>query len=349
MCSVNENVPAPEKKEPNVCGPLSWEPIEGGIRIVKLLENTEAVTVPREIEGRPVLELADWCFVGKDQLKQLTLPDTLKKIGNWAFANCRRLHELSIPDSVEELGSHMLSDTAVWEVKLPKNLKAIPAGAFSYCKGLDRVEFNDGLQSIGTHAFYSTLVGISAPLVLPDSVKEIAPGAFFDAVSPNQVKTALPMDPIWFSSVPGPFSPAPKDQPSMIHQMPSEALMKVLGDAVSQLSQKTFEIRWMYQMGLLAGWQMHMTIEETYQNVLLELHRSLSKLRREHDIPWNDAEYRYLNQLLLISCGLGYHLDRDDWLTISLLEDSENADPAAQLQRLVLGEYGNRFCGLGEM
>ena len=340
MPHINGTAPAPEKKEYRTCGPLAWEETEGGVRIVKLTEASSSVIVPREIGGLPVVELGQACFCGTEQMEKITLPDTLKKIGCMAFSGCHGLEELTIPDSVEELGHHMLMDSGVTALKLPKALKELPASVFSYCKGLRRVELNEGLHSIGAHAFYNTRVGEYEPLVLPDSVQEIAPGAFYTPIGTIKIKTALPVDPFWFSDLPAPFAPAQKGQPSMITPATRGAVSKLLRDAVGQLAQKAAQTRWTYQRGLMTQTETRSCAGGFYYTTIRKLEDDIRMLCRENELTWNEAEFRCLNEVLLMSCGMGYHLNKAGGITVGLLEDVEgDPDLMGRMHRLVLGEH----------
>ena len=337
MSYIDETVCTPDQQEYRTCGPLAWEEIEGGIRIIRLLETSTVVKVPEEIEGKPVVELGDGCFSGMGQLENVILPNTLKKIGRMAFSTCRHLKTLILPDSVEELGSHMLSDTSVTSLKLPNNLKAVPPSAFSYCQSLKKVELNEGLLSIGAHAFNRTRVGEDEPLIIPDSVKEIAPGAFYTFIGDIKVKTTLPVDPFWFSDLPAPFSPDQEKKPGMITQATSKAVLQLLQSAASQLTQKTVEIRWHYGKGLVSLSDVRVNVGEAYQTVIYEFERALHKMCSEKKLDWNEAEFRYLNEILLLSCGMGYRLDQECGPVASLLEDTkENSDLANQMHNLIL-------------
>ena len=327
------------KKETRTCGPLAWEEVEGGVRIVKLLEDAVSVTVPCEIGGLPVVEVGDSCFFGKQALEEVRLPETLKKIGPHAFSMCSGLRKLELPDSVEELGSHMLRDTnGITELKLPASLKALPESVFAFCKGLQKVELNEGLKSIGPHAFWRTRVGMGEPLVLPDSVEEIAPGAFADYFGPIRIQTALPSDPFWFTDLPAPYVPGENKQPSMITPATRKAVFGLLEEAVGQLSRKTALIRWEYHWGRLSPDDVLRSVDKVYWETLqsFQVGEGLADLCKKNGLTWNDMEFRYLNEILLTSCGLGYQL-KNNQVVVNLLEDAEG-DPGllGQMHRLLL-------------
>ena len=106
-----------------------YEEIEGGLRITKYNGKDEYVTVPAEIGGKQVLDIEQsdhapeaFVFGESSNIKELTLPDGLTRIGNYAFTFLEKLETVHIPDSVTDIGY----------------------GAFSGCKSLDNVDIPEG-------------------------------------------------------------------------------------------------------------------------------------------------------------------------------------------------------------
>lgn len=79
---------------------FEYKVINNEIEITSYLENQPAVIVPAAIEGLPVTVIGRYAFEGKNELLEVTLPETLKEIGAHAFYNCRRLRKISITDRV---------------------------------------------------------------------------------------------------------------------------------------------------------------------------------------------------------------------------------------------------------
>lgn len=74
--------------------------MENEIEITSYLENMPVVTVPERIEGLPVTSVGKYAFEGKNELLEVTLPESLREIGAHAFYNCRRLRKVSLTDCV---------------------------------------------------------------------------------------------------------------------------------------------------------------------------------------------------------------------------------------------------------
>lgn len=71
---------------------------------------TEA-NIPAELDGCPVTEIERYAFKDCTRLKQVTLPDTIRRIGEFAFKDCTRLERISIPDTVSDIGWGIVQGT----------------------------------------------------------------------------------------------------------------------------------------------------------------------------------------------------------------------------------------------
>lgn len=73
--------------------------MNGEATIHEYLGGSGTVTVPSQIEGCPVVSIADGAFRGQD-VTAVILPDTVESIGWFAFAGCVRLESVTLPRSV---------------------------------------------------------------------------------------------------------------------------------------------------------------------------------------------------------------------------------------------------------
>ncbi|MBQ5791009.1 MAG: leucine-rich repeat domain-containing protein, partial [Thermoguttaceae bacterium] len=64
-----------------------------------------AVVVPAEIDGVPVVAIADDAFAYAGLLTSITLPESVEKIGANAFFHCGSLIDVALPDGLREIGS----------------------------------------------------------------------------------------------------------------------------------------------------------------------------------------------------------------------------------------------------
>lgn len=119
------------------------------------------LTIPCEISGYPVTQIARLAFYERKELLSVEAPDSvtdiersafafcenlssvklsshLIKIGIRAFSNCISLHELVIPDSVEIIDEWAFYGcSSLTSLVLPPHLKELRMGAFSDCKNLE--------------------------------------------------------------------------------------------------------------------------------------------------------------------------------------------------------------------
>lgn len=73
--------------------------------ITRYRGNAAEVTVPGSIGGKPVLRIGVRAFAGKDGVRRVTLPATLKRICTEAFADCAGLTEVRVHTSLEQIGA----------------------------------------------------------------------------------------------------------------------------------------------------------------------------------------------------------------------------------------------------
>lgn len=104
--------------------------------------------------------IANRAYRGCD-IKTITFPDSLIKIGNSAFYDCSQLTKL----------------------EFPKNLLEIGSAAFYNCKNLSKITFPDSLIEIERGAFYNT--PLLTEVTIPRNVRKICEGTFCDEVLLN--------------------------------------------------------------------------------------------------------------------------------------------------------------------
>ena len=117
------------------------------------------VVIPNEIENCPVVEISDAAFYHCSQLKTITLPTTVTKIGKMAFAGCVQL-------------------TAVKYVDNTANIKTIDEYAFAYCASLASITLPNTLTVLGEGAFFQceALTSINIPAVVRDANNNVQSG-----------------------------------------------------------------------------------------------------------------------------------------------------------------------------
>ena len=103
-----------------------------------------------------VTALDKWGFFGCDQLTDISLPNTLKKIDIWALCKCTNIKKLKIPASVTEIGYAAFENLeSITEIELPDGLTEVPERLLKECANLKSVKIPDSVTSIGSSAFSS--------------------------------------------------------------------------------------------------------------------------------------------------------------------------------------------------
>jgi len=141
---------------------------ESGVTITGFngLNGGETVTIPAEIDGKPVLAIGLDGVVTTTSVPgakkigalDLTQADNLKVILPYAFYNCENLKGTIESNTVEEIGKYAFSSCS--NEKYPRiseiNLTAcymIGWGAFVYCHALEKVILSDNIYSISHGCF----------------------------------------------------------------------------------------------------------------------------------------------------------------------------------------------------
>ena len=119
----------------------------------------------------------DMGFYDCTDLKSITIPNSVKKIGENAFFACTGLTSITIPNSVTEIGKWAFKDcTSLTSITIGNSVKKIGEGAFSRCTGLTSITIPNSVKKIGSCTFRNC-TGLTS-INIPDSVKNIGEGAF---------------------------------------------------------------------------------------------------------------------------------------------------------------------------
>ena len=137
------------------------------------------VYVPEEVQyGSTTYKVTGIDYLGNKDIKEISLPGTIKKIADRTFMNCNNLQTVklgegisyvseemfynctalkyvSLPNSLQNIGRHAFGVCkSLKALQLPKALDSLGDGAFSGCESLSNIELPESLQTIGTLCFY---------------------------------------------------------------------------------------------------------------------------------------------------------------------------------------------------
>lgn len=115
----------------------------------------ESVTIPEKFNDRNVSTILDEAFKDSENLKTITIPDSVTNIGYKAFYNCQGLTSITIPDIVNSIGdSAFYSCTGLTSITIPDSVNSIGGFAFRGCTGLTSITISNSVTSIGANAFF---------------------------------------------------------------------------------------------------------------------------------------------------------------------------------------------------
>ncbi len=122
-------------------------------------------------------------YLGHFPLEKVTILDGVKRIEQYAFKGYENLKEITLPDSITELGPGCFDKTSITELIIPGKISSIGTkntyglnGQYLGHFPLEKVVILDGVKRIERYAFkgYDKLKEIT----LPDSMTELGPGCF---------------------------------------------------------------------------------------------------------------------------------------------------------------------------
>lgn len=153
-----------------------------GITITGYTGSAAEVTVPGEIEGKPVTRIGDNAFSEKTGITRVVLPGSIRSIEFKAFSGCSSLVSINLPEGLLTLvGRAFWGCGQLSGITLPQSLTSIDWGVFEHCSSLTNLKIPDGVTKIGPRAFYgcSSLSAVG----LPPGLTEIEGGLFLDCTS----------------------------------------------------------------------------------------------------------------------------------------------------------------------
>jgi len=170
-----------------------------------------------------VNEIADFAFDGCAYLKDIKIPESIKRIGDSAFCGCEEIEKIRIPASVNEIGKRAFENCASLEnirvdrqnpvfcdiegvlfnknkdtliafpfakggdYEIPEGVTRIADNAFNGCEEIEEIIMPDTIVEIGDHAF-SHCESLKR-VTMPDSVVCIRNNAFDDCHNLKSVET----------------------------------------------------------------------------------------------------------------------------------------------------------------
>ena len=93
-------------------------------------------------------------YIFDKEIKKVVFAEGVRDCGNNAFYYCENLKSVSIPTTLFRIGQYAFAGTGLTAITLPEgDLGTIDNGAFNSCKGLTGIAFPDNVTMIGQYAF----------------------------------------------------------------------------------------------------------------------------------------------------------------------------------------------------
>ena len=127
-------------------------------------------------------EIGERTFEGCENLRKISIPNSVTSIEYRTFANCSSLESISIPNTVTSIGQGTFSCcSSLKSISIPDSVTSIGESAFACCSSLESISIPNSVTSIGESAFAccSSLESIS----IPNSVTSIGEDAFIYCTS----------------------------------------------------------------------------------------------------------------------------------------------------------------------
>lgn len=113
-----------------------------------------------------------------------SLPDGVERIGKHAFENSTEIKEITLPQSLKIIEDYAFFSTEISKIELPRPLKKIGKQAFKFCRNLKEIVFPENLRVIGEEGFFDS--GLTK-VEIPNNVGKIGENAF--TIRKNEIDT----------------------------------------------------------------------------------------------------------------------------------------------------------------
>ncbi|MGD7653316.1 MAG: leucine-rich repeat domain-containing protein [Verrucomicrobiales bacterium] len=158
---------------------FTWQLInsDAEVEITGHTDPTGDLSIPAEIDGKPVTSIGTKAFYNCKTLDSIVVPDSVTSFGSSAFYYCESLVSFTVPDAVTSIGTKAFQNCkSLTSISLPGGVTSIESYLFSGCDSLASITIPQGVTSVGNYAFYSC--DALSSVVISASVTSIGDTAF---------------------------------------------------------------------------------------------------------------------------------------------------------------------------
>lgn len=136
------------------------------------------VYVPEEVQyGSTTYKVTGIDCLGNKDIKEISLPGTIKKIADQTFQDCKNLQTVKLGVGISYVSNEMFYNcTALQNISLPNSLQYISTTAFRGCTSLKSIQLPESLDSLGDYVFLDC--ESLSNIVLPKSLHAIGHSCF---------------------------------------------------------------------------------------------------------------------------------------------------------------------------
>lgn len=172
VTGAEESEPPSDFLESRVSDDYSYDVYKSYIKLTGYLGEETVITLPSELDGRPVTVIGALTFFERAKVTSVTIPDSVTAIEESAFYYADALTSIVIPDSVTSIGTRAFAwCNELSSVRLGAGITAIPDYCFNHCASLESVNINANITKIGVRAF--SYCDSLAELTLPYGVESV--------------------------------------------------------------------------------------------------------------------------------------------------------------------------------
>ena len=105
-------------------------------------------------QGYPVTEISRNSMSRSDNIRTLTIGDSVTFVGEMSFYSCKNLKSITFGKGVNKIGKNAFEKcTSLESVVIPDGIKVVPMRAFSGCTSLKSVMLGKDVEEIKSGAF----------------------------------------------------------------------------------------------------------------------------------------------------------------------------------------------------
>ena len=109
--------------------------------------NLKKVTLPKSIN-----RIGDYAFYNCN-LKESDIPKNVDFIGRYAFCNCFSLKKVNLPDKISKISGCAFENTMISSIAIPNGVEIIEGGAFRNCGALEKIVIPKTVKAIEAYCF----------------------------------------------------------------------------------------------------------------------------------------------------------------------------------------------------